>query len=230
MSKTNPPLLRGDYLPSWQMASKMYALSAQSPGLAYHSSMARFLSDCLELQLHYIFKVDPGERDTVKLFRSTAWKVKNSHHHIEIKVMPTGRFSVSYFNSGRKLRAAFETEDPCCHSLFLHFLDELSLQPVKEPLPYRHTTLYLGAGKYAESNRKLRNEVYPRLNGWNTPHNQEAYWYGTEKDDRYIRAAEYGSGLVISGEMEEKEWNNWLENFKELASGTLGFPVEEKTP
>jgi len=52
-------------------------------------------------------------------------------------------------------------------------------------------------------------KVFKELDGWMN-HEQYAYWYGEEDDDRYITASVEPSGLLLSGKIEDDLWTSWL--------------------
>lgn len=70
--------------------------------------------------------------------------------------------------------------------------------------------------------------VYQAMPGWQGFDKRGfPYWFGTEKDEKWISTSIEPSGLQILGRMEVQEWNEWTERFKEIASQTLGFAVGE---
>jgi hypothetical protein len=51
--------------------------------------------------------------------------------------------------------------------------------------------------------------VFKSMDGWLESQNCQ-FWYGTEKDARYIYASVEPSGLLIAGEIDSMLWTGWI--------------------
>jgi len=69
--------------------------------------------------------------------------------------------------------------------------------------------------------------VYEGMPGWIGFRNGIPYWFGYEDDAIYIEASVESSGLSFYAQMNNNDWNTWIERFKAEASKVLGFDVGE---
>lgn len=53
------------------------------------------------------------------------------------------------------------------------------------------------------------------------------YWFSTSDNEKTVMASVEPGGLQISALMEDKDWENWIAEFKEIATEILGFKVLE---
>lgn len=69
--------------------------------------------------------------------------------------------------------------------------------------------------------------IYENMPGWLGYKNGIPYWFGHEGDDIYIEASVEPSGLSFYAQMNNSDWNSWIEKFKSEATKVLGFEVGE---
>jgi len=75
--------------------------------------------------------------------------------------------------------------------------------------------------------------VYKKMTGWigfrkdGKGENGIPYWFSYNEEEKHILASVEPGGLLISGKMESKEWDDWKTEFKQIATQTLGFKVGE---
>lgn len=69
--------------------------------------------------------------------------------------------------------------------------------------------------------------LYEQMPGWIRFIDGIPYWYGTERDGKFITASVEPSGLQFYSELPNEEWENWFELFKKRAVKIFGFEVEE---
>lgn len=74
--------------------------------------------------------------------------------------------------------------------------------------------------------KKITN-LYERMPGWIGYKNGVPYWFGQEDDDIFITASVEPSGLSFYAQMNNSNWNSWIERFKSEATKILGFDVGE---
>lgn len=76
-------------------------------------------------------------------------------------------------------------------------------------------------------------KVYESLPGWlgfgKNGQGEEGipYWFTFDEEKKSIIASVEPSGLHISGNMDDDEWNVWIATFKRTATEILGFKVGE---
>ncbi|WP_197474572.1 DUF4291 domain-containing protein [Tenacibaculum ovolyticum] len=66
--------------------------------------------------------------------------------------------------------------------------------------------------------------LFSKMEGWI---DEPYYWFSKSDDEKHITACVEPSGLCFEALMEEKEWQEWIANFKEIAQEILGFKVGE---
>lgn len=70
--------------------------------------------------------------------------------------------------------------------------------------------------------------LYEQLPGWlGSDEHGIPYWFGKNENEKMIYASVEPAGLQIVATIEADEWLLWLENFKRLATGILGFEVRD---
>lgn len=69
--------------------------------------------------------------------------------------------------------------------------------------------------------------LYESMPGWIGYKNGVPYWFGQEDDDIYITASVEPSGLSFYAQLNNSDWNSWVERFKSEATKVLGFDVGE---
>ncbi|UJF33567.1 hypothetical protein [Paenibacillus hexagrammi] len=69
-------------------------------------------------------------------------------------------------------------------------------------------------------------KLYESMPGWIGYKNGAAYWFGQE-DDIFITASVEPSGLSFYAQLNNSDWNSWIERFKSEATKVLGFDVGE---
>lgn len=70
-------------------------------------------------------------------------------------------------------------------------------------------------------------KVYERMPGGIGYKSGIPYWFGIEEDDVFIEASVEASGLSFYAQMDDNDWNAWIETFKLEATKVLGFDVGE---
>ncbi|NRY59279.1 hypothetical protein [Clostridium beijerinckii] len=70
-------------------------------------------------------------------------------------------------------------------------------------------------------------ELYSGMPGWSGFIDGITYWYAQDNDKRRINASVEPSGLQFYAEMQQEEWDEWFELFKNKGSATLGFEIGE---
>jgi len=70
-------------------------------------------------------------------------------------------------------------------------------------------------------------KLYESMPGWIGYKNGVPYWFGQEDDDIYITASVEPSGLSFYAQLNNSDWNSWIERFKSEATKELGFEVGE---
>jgi hypothetical protein len=70
-------------------------------------------------------------------------------------------------------------------------------------------------------------EMYSQLEGWMGDGHDLPYWFGFNQNQKHICASVEPSGLQFTGLMDDKEWEQWAAQVKELASKVLGYKVRE---
>ena len=68
-------------------------------------------------------------------------------------------------------------------------------------------------------------KIYAEMPHWKGFVDGCPLWYG--EDGKRIDGSVEPSGLQLSGELPEGEWEEWLELFKEKATAVLGYPIGE---
>jgi hypothetical protein len=69
--------------------------------------------------------------------------------------------------------------------------------------------------------------AYEAMPGWVGFDSQgNAYWFGHVQDDKHIEASMEPSGLVLSGYLDDADWEKWILEFIEKASFALGYEVK----
>ncbi len=75
--------------------------------------------------------------------------------------------------------------------------------------------------------------VYEKLPGWigfgKVGKGEEGipYWFSFNEEEKSITASVEPSGLLITGNIEEKQWVTWISKFKKRLSEIIGFDVIE---
>ena len=70
--------------------------------------------------------------------------------------------------------------------------------------------------------------IYQKMPGWQGfGVDGLPYWYGNQNDETFISASLEPIGLHFLSRMESQHWEKWFEQFKELATAELEFPVGE---
>ncbi|MEK5475663.1 hypothetical protein NYE70_01805 [Paenibacillus sp. FSL R5-0407] len=69
--------------------------------------------------------------------------------------------------------------------------------------------------------------LYERMPEWIGYKNGNPYWFGQEDDEIFITASVEPSGLSFHGQMNNSDWNSWINKFKSEATKLLGFEVGE---
>ncbi|QSF44374.1 type 2 periplasmic-binding domain-containing protein [Paenibacillus tianjinensis] len=70
-------------------------------------------------------------------------------------------------------------------------------------------------------------DLYERMPGWIGYTNGVPYWFGQEDYDRFITASVEPSGLSFYAQLNNSDWNAWIERFKSEATMVLGYEVGE---
>ncbi|WP_342563164.1 hypothetical protein NST84_27100 [Paenibacillus sp. FSL R7-0345] len=70
-------------------------------------------------------------------------------------------------------------------------------------------------------------DLYQSMPGWAGYKDGIPYWFGQEDDDVYIVASVEPSGLSFYAQMNQSDWDIWMETFKSEATKVLGFDVGE---
>jgi hypothetical protein len=70
-------------------------------------------------------------------------------------------------------------------------------------------------------------ELYSEMPGWSGFIDGIPHWYAQDNGKRIITASVEPSGLQFYTEMQQEEWDKWLELFKMNGSATLGFEIGE---
>jgi hypothetical protein len=92
---------------------------------------------------------------------------------------------------------------------------ELATLEITLSLPYNLT----------DQQWKIVDEVYRSMDGW--VGSGDAQWYGSEGDPRYIWVSSEPSGLLVSGNLPERDWTGWLTVLCARLSLRLGFEVRD---
>ncbi len=53
------------------------------------------------------------------------------------------------------------------------------------------------------------------------------FWFSTSEKEKHVSSSCEPAGLSLSGLMEDEEWIIWLNRFKEVATGILGYKIGE---
>lgn len=71
--------------------------------------------------------------------------------------------------------------------------------------------------------------IFEKMEGWVGFDEQEGapYWFSFDESKKYISTSSEPSGLLFFGKMEQKEWNQWISEFKTTSTKILGFKVGE---
>ncbi|WP_379163153.1 hypothetical protein [Paenibacillus sp. sgz5001063] len=70
-------------------------------------------------------------------------------------------------------------------------------------------------------------DIYKSMPGWIGYRNGIPYWFGQEDDAVFIEASVEPSGLSFYAQMDQSDWDSWIERFKSEATKALGFNVGE---
>ncbi|MBO5031834.1 MAG: hypothetical protein J6C19_16020 [Lachnospiraceae bacterium] len=68
-------------------------------------------------------------------------------------------------------------------------------------------------------------KIYTQMPQWKGFVNGCPQWYG--EDGKFIEASVEPSGLQLYGKMPQKEWDEWLQIFKDKTTAALGYAIGE---
>ncbi|WP_021027195.1 hypothetical protein [Comamonas sp. B-9] len=69
-------------------------------------------------------------------------------------------------------------------------------------------------------------DAYGAMPGW-IESDDFPHWFGSEGDAKYVTASVEPSGIVFEGEMESREWEQWVAQLCAQLSTALGRPVRD---
>lgn len=70
-------------------------------------------------------------------------------------------------------------------------------------------------------------KIYESMPNWKGYIDGFPYWFGHENEEKYITASVEPSGLQIFGDIEQEEFEEWLELLKNKLSDALGYEIGE---
>ena len=66
--------------------------------------------------------------------------------------------------------------------------------------------------------------IMSKLEGWIEG---TQWWFSMSEDEKHVNSSVEPAGLSLYGKMEDDEWNEWLNRFKEVATDILGYKIGE---
>lgn len=71
------------------------------------------------------------------------------------------------------------------------------------------------------------NKIYKSMPNWVGFHNGFPCWYGNPNDENYLTISVEPSGLQIFGNIDDTEFQDWLELLKDKMTKALGYSIGE---